>query len=150
MSIFDQFDKEFDSKALRDEVKEVEEKTSSCEKIPVGEYPGYIVSMELKATKERQEPMVAIQYKIIDGEYKNRILYINFVITKKYPIHKCNTFLRALGSSVEVDFKTYGEYNTVIENVFDEIDKGQYEYDLKYTLRDDKWDEYEIVAVYKD
>ncbi len=150
MNIFDQFDKDFDSKALCEEVKEVEETSTAYEKVPVGEYPGYITSMGIKATKNTDEPMVVIQYKITDGQYKNRVLYINFVITKKYPIHKCNLFLRSLGSDVEVDFKTYGEYNTMICNVFDAIDEGQFEYDLKYTLQDDKWDAYEIVNVYKD
>lgn len=146
-NIFDEFDKAYDSKAMKEEVKEAAEKAKDFDELKPGTYPVYIKSMELKATKNN-EPMLAIQMKVTDGEAKNRMTFANFMLTKPFLIHKANEFLRSLGSDVAVEFDSYGQYADVIDDVYKWAEEHEADYDVEYSLRDGKYSEYKVVAVY--
>lgn len=146
-NIFDEFDKAYDSKAMKEEVKEAAEKAKDFEDLKPGTYPVYIKSMELKATKNN-EPMMAVQLKVSDGDHKNKMLFANFMLTKPFFIHKANEFLRSLGSDVAVEFDSYGQYADVIDDVYKWTEEHEADYDVEYSLRDGKYSEYKVVATY--
>lgn len=93
-------------------------------------YEVKIEKMELTESK-KNDPMVTIWFKIVEGDYKNSILFMNQVITKGFQIHIVNELLRDLGSGLEVGFDNFQQYGELIENIFNEID-GKREYLINY------------------
>ena len=149
MSIFDEFDKAYDSKSMKEEVKEYDDKAKEYDELKPGTYAVYVKSMELKATKNN-EPMMAVQLKVSDGEHKNKMMFANFMLTKPFLIHKANEFLRSLGSDIVIEFDSYGQYADVIDDVYKWTEEHECDYDVEYSLRDGKYKEYKVVAVYSN
>lgn len=149
MSIFDEFDKAYDAKAMKEEVKEAADKAKEYEDLKPGTYAVYVKSMELKATKNN-EPMMAVQLKVSEGDHKNKMMFANFMLTKPFLIHKANEFLRSLGSDIPVEFDSYGKYADTIDDIYNWTEEHQCDYDVEYSLRDGKYSEYKVVAVYSN
>lgn len=149
MSIFDEFDKAYDAKAMKEEVKEAADKAKEYEDLKPGTYAVYVKSMELKATKNN-EPMMAVQLKVSEGDHKNKMMFANFMLTKPFLIHKANEFLRSLGSDIPVEFDSYGQYADTIDDIYNWTEEHQCDYDVEYSLRDGKYSEYKVVAVYSN
>lgn len=148
-NIFDEFDKAYDAKAMKEEVKEAADKAKEYEDLKPGTYAVYVKSMELKATKNN-EPMMAVQLKVSEGEHKNKMMFANFMLTKPFLIHKANEFLRSLGSDILVEFDSYGQYADMIDDIYNWTEEHQCDYDLEFSLRDGKYSEYKVVAVYSN
>ena len=149
MSIFDEFDKVYDAKAMKEEVKEIEEKAKDFDELKPGIYPVYVKSMEVKVTRNN-EPMLAIQLKVNDGDCKNKMMFANFMLTKPFLIRKANEFLRSLGTDVVVEFDSYGQYADMVEDIYNWTEDHQCDYDVEFTLRDGKYNEYKVVAIYSN
>lgn len=147
MSIFDEFDKAYDSKSMKEEVKEAASKAKDFEDLKPGTYPVYVKSMEVKPTKN-EEPMLAVQLKVSDGDAKNKVIFANFMLTKPFLIHKANEFLRSLDSDVIVEFDSYGQYADMVDDIYKWTEEHQTDYDVKYSLSEGKYSEYKVVAVY--
>ncbi len=137
MSDFDfaAWDNEFDSELLQDEIAKAESGSGDYEEVPHGTYEVKITKLELGQTKAGK-PKLACWFKIIAGEYENKMIFMNQVIDPSNPnargfqLHKCNEFLRSL-SSLSVSFESFKQYNMLLKNIMDEID-GKYEYQLNY------------------
>lgn len=138
----------YDSKSMKAEVKEAADKAKDFDELKPGTYPVYVKSMELKATQKNNEPMMAVQLKVTDGDCKNKAIFANFMLTKPFLIHKANEFLRSLGSDVTVEFDSYGQYADMIENVYKWTEEHEADYDVEYSLRDGKYSEYKVVGVF--
>lgn len=147
MSIFDEFDKAYDSKSMKEEVKEAAANSKDFDEIKPGIYPVYIKEMEVKASKNN-EPMLAAQLKITDGDNKGQIMFVYFMLTKPFLIHKCNEFLRSLDTGVNVEFDSYGQYADMVEKIFKVTEDHEMDYDIEYSLRDGKYSEYKVKEVY--
>ena len=126
-NIWEKFDKEID-KDIQKKIEEAE--NSEYVEVPLGDYEVKVDNMELKISKSGN-PMVSIWFKIIAGEFKNNLLFMNQVINMPFQIGIANKILRALAPNVEVEFQSYTQYANLILDVFEEID-GKYEYALKY------------------
>lgn len=148
-NIFDEFDKAYDAKAMKEEVKEAADKAKEYEDLKPGTYAVYVKSMELKATRNN-EPMMAVQLKVSEGEHKNKMMFANFMLTKPFLIHKANEFLRSLGSDILVEFDSYGQYADMIDDIYNWTEEHQCDYDIEFSLRDGKYSEYKVVAVYSN
>lgn len=133
MSIFDKWNKAVDGEALAKDVKEVEQNGGSFEykEVPHGEYEVKVEKMELKASKNG-DPMFSCWFKILEGEYKDSLIFMNQVITQGFQIHIVNEFLNSMGTRINVEFDgNYAHYNDTILDVAEEID-GQCEFLLDY------------------
>ena len=79
--------------------------------------------------------MVTCWMKILEGEYKGSLIFMNQVVTQGFQIHIANEFLRSLVSEmatpVDVQFKTYAQYANMIMDVMEAIDNN-YEYSVEY------------------
>lgn len=149
MSIFDEFDKAYDSKSMKEEVKEAAANSKDFDEIKPGTYPVYIKEMEVKASKNN-EPMLAAQLKITDGDNKGQIMFVYFMLTKPFLIHKCNEFLRSLDTDINVEFDSYGQYADMVEDIYNYTEKHEMDFDVEYSLRDGKYSEYKVKAVYSN
>lgn len=151
MSNWTKFDKEFDIEALRDEVKEAAENGGRGDypDIPTGEYEVEIEKLEATSSK-KGDPMVTVWFNILDSEYEGSKIFMNQVITKPFQINIVNEFLRSLGTDNDVKFKTFSQYEKLIDDIFDDIDADGLEYLLDYGTNKKGYSTFEIKKVYDD
>lgn len=152
-NIWDEFDRAIDTEGL---AKDVEEAAANggggFREVPHDTYEVEINKLELGKSK-KGDPMVTCWFKILDGEYKGSLIFMNQVVTQGFQIHIANEILRSLVSEVadgekpDVTFKTYNQYGNMIMDVHEAID-GNFEYLLDYRENSKGYNEFEIKEVY--
>lgn len=107
-------------------------KRQCAAEVPHGEYEVKIEKMELTAAKETRKPMLSVWFKIVAGDYKNSMIFMNQVITEGFQIHIMNKFLRSLDTDVNVEFKTYKQYGNMLMDIKETLDESGVEFALDY------------------
>lgn len=146
-NIWEKFDREIDIEGLQKDVQEAAENGANYREVPHGEYEVKIEKLELVESKAG-DPMVTVWFKILTGEYKGCMIFMNQVITKGFQIHLMNEFLRSLDSGYDIEFKSYSQYGQLLMDIHEAID-GQLEYGLKYSEGKKGFKTYEITDVYE-
>jgi len=146
-NIWEKFDREIDIEGLQKDVQEAAENGANYREVPHGEYEVKIEKLELVESKAG-DPMVTVWFKILTGEYKGCMIFMNQVITKGFQIHLMNEFLRSLDSGYDIEFKSYSQYGQLLMDIHEAID-GQLEYGLKYGEGKKGFNTYEITDVYE-
>lgn len=125
---FSKYDSRVDLEGLK---KDIEDSTSSdFKEVPLGNYEVAITKLELGESK-KLDPMVKVWFKIVSGEYKGSLLFMNQVVTRGFQIHIVDEFLRSLNTPHVVAFESYSQYNELLMDIFETIE-GKYEYNLEY------------------
>lgn len=128
---FSKFDKQIDLDGLKKDIGEAKENNREYREVPHDTYVVKIEQMELKESK-KGDPMVSVWFKIVEGEYKNSMLFMNQVITQGFQVHIVNEFLRSLEcDSHEVSFEGYSQYADLLLDIHEAID-GNFEYSVEY------------------
>lgn len=134
-TIFDKWNKEIDGDALKKDVKEAAENGGSYEEVGYGTYEVKVEKMELvecKSDKHKGEPMLSVWFKIVAGDKKGSMIFMNQLLVQGFQIHIVNEFLRSMDTGVEVEFDgNYEHYNNMILDVLEACDK--LEFVLKYS-----------------
>lgn len=149
MSIFDKWDKNIDTEGLQKDIAEAEANGGSGDykDIPVGTYEVKIDKMELKESS-KGDPMFFAQFRILQGGFSNSCMFMNQVITQGFQIGQVNKFLRSLDAGMDVEFKSYGQYNNLIMDIMEAID-GNLEYLVEYKKSKKDFPIYTIKEVYE-
>lgn len=131
-NMWEKFNKSIDVKGLQADVKEAAENggTGEYKEVPHGTYEVKVEKMELKASK-KGDPMVAIWFKILEGDFKNSILFLNQVITQGFQIHIVNEILRSMDTGVEIEFQNFEQYGNLLMDVHEAINE-KLEFALEY------------------
>lgn len=145
-NLFAQFDKMYDVAGLKADIKEAAENGGNREDVPFGDYEVSINKMELKKSNAGN-PMVSVWFKVLVGNHKGQLIFMNQVITQGFQIHIANEFLRSLGTGLPVDFETYSQYGALIQDVFEETKK--LEYGLEYTENNKGYSVFKITDVFE-
>ena len=125
---FSFFFKQVDLDGLK---KDIEDSASGdFKEVPHGTYEVAVTKLELDESK-KGDPMVKVWFKIVSGDYKGSLLFMNQVITRGFQIHIVDEFLRSLDSGIDIHFDSYSQYNELLMDVFEAID-GNFEFALKY------------------
>lgn len=122
------------AKALNEQSKKL--KSGDFEEVPVGKYEIHIESLELKPTKEKGYPMLAGKFKIVQGDYNGRLIFMNQVIAMDNEhdamrLGIANDFLTSLGTDVTLAFEDWDEYEELVNKIFDKIEDNGWEYLLE-------------------
>lgn len=163
MKKFDSFNRSVDMDGLMKDLREVEQNPDahSYVEVPSGEYEVEIVSMELgisntdkngkiRNPEKPQNPMFKCQFKIIEGQYKDKMIFMNQVVVQAFQIHIVNEFLKSLDSGVTVEFTgDYNEYNDLILDIAEEIEQANLQYLLAYGETKKGFKTFEIEEVYE-
>lgn len=147
MSIFEKWNQSVDPN-LAAEVEEVKKNggTGDYKEVPHGEYTVKVDKMELKESKTGK-PMLSIWFKILEGEFKDSMIFMNQVIQQAFQIHIANELLESLDSGLEIKFDgNYEHYNNMILDVAEEIEG--LEYSLEYGENNKGYSTFEITEVY--
>ena len=147
MKIWEKFDKEIDTNGLQVDIKEAAENKRSFREVPHGVYEIEIEKMELIASKAG-DPMVTVWFKVLEGEYKGSLIFMNQVVNQGFQIHIVNEFLRSLGSGIEIEFKNYSQYGQLLMDVHEAIDE-KFEYGLDYDENNKGFNTFKITQIYK-
>ena len=145
-NIWEKFDKAIDVEGLQKDVQEAAENGANFREVPHGEYEVKIEKLELVESKAG-DPMVTVWFRVLAGDYKGSMIFMNQVITKGFQIHIMNEFLRSLDSGYDVEFRSYSQYGQLLMDIHEAID-GELEYLLKYSEGKKGFSNYEIVDVY--
>lgn len=153
-NIFDKFDAQTDLEALKKDVADAEVgNTGDYKEVPCGTYEVSLVKIELKESKNGK-PMVAMRFKILEGAYKDQLIFVNQVVASGFGIHKCNELLKAMSQfckSVSVEFKSYNQYNELLNSVYDAVtDKYSYALSMMPNEKNKDFKDYEIVEVFEE
>lgn len=144
---FSKFDKSIDLEGLKNDIAESSANTGDFKEVPVGTYEVAITKLELVVSK-KGDPMVSCWMKILEGEFKGSLLFMNQVVTQGFQVHLVNKFLRALteNTGINVEFESYAQYSTLIDNIFAEIEETR-EYLVAYT-QNKGYSNFEITETY--
>lgn len=134
MSIFDKWNSNIDTEGLAKDVEEAAKNGGDYEEVPSGTYEVKIDKMELKSSK-KGDPMVTIWFKILEGDHKGGMIFMNQVITKGFQIHIVNELLRSLQTDVDVEFRDYSQYYEMIMDVAEAIDGLEFALDYGQTKK---------------
>lgn len=148
MSIYEMFNKKVDVNGLKEDVKEVEENGGSFKEVPHGKYEVEINKMELKETK-KGDPMLSIWLKIIDGDFKDSLLFYNQVLTNGYGIHNACEFIRSMELDKEITFDDFVQFGTMIEDIYKNDICDKLEFVIEYGQTKKGYDFYTINEVFE-
>lgn len=151
-NIFDKWNKQIDGKALAKDVKEVEKnggKGGDFPEIPHGTYEVKVDRIELKESKASKNPMVAIRFKILAGQFKGQTIFMNQVVTQGFQIHIVNDLLRSMDTGLDIEFDgNYNNYNDLLMDVHEAVD-GKLEFVLEYDENDKGYNTFKITEVFE-
>lgn len=150
-NIYDKWDKEIDVEGLAKDVKEVEANgTTEYKEVPYGDYEVAVDKMELKSSK-KGDPMVSIWFKIVSGEFKGSMIFMNQVVTQGFQIHIVDDILRKLTSEMSnapvIEFVAYKQYANLIMDIFEDINEN-YEFALSYEKNNKGYNTFDITEVF--
>lgn len=152
MSIFDKWDSTIDTENLAKDIKKAEQnKTDSdYEEVPTGKYEVKIEKMELKESR-KGDPMFSAWFRILSGDYKNQLLFMNAVITQDYQIKRLNDFFRSLKvfHPDEIVFESYKQYNDLIMDLMEVIEGSGFEFLINYKQSKSGFPIYTVEEVFK-
>ena len=146
MDIWEKFDKEIDVEGLKHDAEEAAKNGGNFKEVPYGTYEVKVNKMELKESKTNK-PMLSVWFKILEGEYKNSLIFYNQVLSTGFGLHNADNFLRSLDSGVTVEFKNFRQYNNLILDIAEAID-GVLEYGLEYSEGKNGFNNYKITDVF--
>ena len=148
-NIWDEFDKAIDTEGLAKDTEEAAENNGRRE-VPHGTYEVSIQKLELVKSKSKGDPMVTCWMKILEGEYKGNLIFMNQVVTQGFQVHIANEFLRGLVREMEnppeIKFTKFSQYGALLMDIAEAIDNN-FEYGVRYY--DNKgFNAFEITDVY--
>ena len=97
-NIWDEFDKAIDTEGLAKDVADAAENGGRRD-VPHDTYEIAVQKLELTKSK-KGDPMVTCWMKIVEGEYKGSLIFMNQVVTQGFQIHIVNEFVRSLISEM--------------------------------------------------
>ena len=128
---WEEFDKDVDIENLEKDVEEASSREfGDYPDVPYGKYEVKITKLELTKSK-KGDPMLSVWFQIINGEQKDRLIFMNQVVLQGFQIHTANEFLRSLKTDETVEFKGYAKYNILILNIYEKIVDNEYELDYQ-------------------
>lgn len=151
MSVFDSWKNSMDLDDVRKDA-EAAEQSSDYREVPVGTYEVKIDKLDLGQSK-KGDPMFICWFKILAGEYKNSMLFMNQVLapTPNFSIGQrignVNRFLKSLDSGVNVEFIDWDQWENMIYDVAEAID-SKLDYAVEYETTKSGFPKYTIKEVF--
>jgi hypothetical protein len=155
MSIFDKYTDKIDAAELAASQKEIESNAGGdYPEVPVGKYEVKIEKMEAKLSKEKKNPMVSIWFKILNGDFKDSMIFYNGVFNEDWMRHRVVELLSAIldddKHKAEINLilkdSNINDINDFVMDIHEQVDK-QFEYLLDYGMSKG-YNTYKIVEVF--
>lgn len=155
MSIWDEYDEKIDEGQLQKDIKEA--RKNSFDPLPDGDYVVELSKLEQKISKTHK-PMISISMKVMEGKYKNRLMFMNRVIggTKNDAnmISGIESWLEKLeaedesGNLIIPEFRTYSQFADQVMDIAEAVTDMGLKYEVNY--EDGRFNSIEIHKVLDD
>lgn len=119
---FKKFNNLVDLDGLKKDVAEAAENTLDNDEVPYGKYEVKLEKLELiacKSEKNRGMPMVSAWFRIINGNQKNRLIFLNQLVNQGFQIHIMKEFLSDMDSGCEVEFEDYEQFGNLLMDILE-------------------------------
>ena len=148
MMDFSKFDSMFDLDGLKNDIQAAAERNTERVEVPDGQYECKVEKMEMKESKSGN-PMVSIWFRVIAGDFKNSILFMNQTIHTGFGLHTAKKMLSDMDTGMPIDFQSFSQFAGLIESVEEAIKTQQLEYAVKYTTTKNDFKNFEITEVFR-
>lgn len=148
MNVFEKWNKNVNADFMKDLDAQENGQGGNFEKVPYDTYEVRIEKMEIKSSKNG-DPMLSMQFKIVNGALKGRLIFMNQVILQPFQIHIANDFLRSLDCGLEIKFKDYAQYSDLVLDVAEAVSNQKLEYALEFGTNDKNYDTFKITEVFE-
>jgi hypothetical protein len=91
--------------------------------------------------------MVSGWFRIVEGDYKGQLIFMNQLVDEAFKIHIMKQFLISLDTDLDIDFVNYTQFGNLLMDVHEAVD-GKLEYHLKYGENRKGFKTYEIIEVF--
>lgn len=127
---FEKFNKSIDIEGLKADLASGKN-DPQFDEVPKGNYEVKIQKMELTESKKGM-PMVTIWFKIAAGQWKDRLIFMNQVITQAFQVHICNELFKSMDTGLEIDFENYVQYSGLIYDLAEAVESQGLSFNLEY------------------
>ena len=148
---FSKFDEMVDIEGLKEDIEQAQSSDGEFEPVPHGTYEVAVAKMELVETKTPPaRPMLTVWFKIIDGENKGQLIFMNQVLTHGFGIKLTLDFLKSLSVLPEEDivFEDFAQFGNMVLDIYEEIETSGVEYALEYGENKSGFDTFKIEDVF--
>ena len=148
MMDFSKFDSMFDLEGLKNDIQAAAERNTERVEVPDGQYECKVEKMEMKESKTGN-PMVSIWFRILAGDFKNSILFMNQTIHTGFGLHTAKKMLSYMDTGLPVDFQSFAQFAGLIDSVKEAIETQNLEYAVKYTTTKNDFKNFDIIEVFR-
>ena len=146
---FKKFNNLVDLDGLKKDAAEAADNTFDNEEVPYGKYEVKLEKLELvacKSDKNRGMPMVSAWFRIIRGDQKNRLIFLNQLVNQGFQIHIIKELLQDMDSGVEIDFVDYEQFGNMLMDILEA--SGDTGFVLDYSENKKGYKAYKIEEVF--
>lgn len=149
VSLFERFNSTFDIAGLQEDIANAS--NGNFEEVPHGDYEVAITKLELGETGPNSKtpgmPLAKVWFKIVAGDFKGQLIFMNQNLTSGRGIHLMNTFLESLESGIVVSFENFVQYANLMESVFKAVENDEFQ--LAYGQNNKGYNTYNIVQKFE-
>lgn len=149
VSLFERFNSTFDIAGLQEDIANAS--NGNFEEVPHGDYEVAITKIELGETGPNSKtpgmPLAKVWFKIVAGDFKGQLIFMNQNLTSGRGIHMMNTFLESLESGIVVSFENFVQYANLMESVFKAVENDEFQ--LAYGQNNKGYNTYNIVQKFQ-
>lgn len=143
-SIFEKFNESFDVAGLQEDIANAG--TTNFEEVPCGDYEVAITKLELGESKKGL-PQAKVWFKIVAGDFKGQLIFMNQNLTTAFQFHIMNEFLNSLDSGIEILFVDFVQYADLMRSVFEAVENDEFQ--LAYGTNNKEFNTYNIVQKFQ-
>lgn len=147
-NIWEKFDSMMDVEGLKQDIKAAAERNTERVEVPDGQYECKVEKIEMKEPKTGK-PMLSVWFRIIAGDFKNSILFMNQTIHTGFGLHTAKKMLSDMDTGMPVDFQSFAQFAGLIDSVKEAIETQKLEYAVKYTTTKNDFKSFEITEVFR-
>ena len=139
--VFEKFNEQFDIAGLQEDIANAGSQKDFVE-VPDGDYEVAIEKLELAESKKGL-PMAKCWFKIVTGDFKGQLIFMNQMLTSGYGFKIMNDFLESLESGLDIGFVDFPQYAELLESVRQAVEGDEYQ--LSYGHNEKGFGSYNIV-----
>ena len=117
---FTKFNNLVDLDGLKKDAAEAANNSFDDSEVPYGKYEVKLEKLELvpcKSEKNKGMPMVSAWFRIISGDQKNRLIFLNQLVTQGFQIHLMKEFLDSMDSGCDITFEDYNQFGNLLMDI---------------------------------
>lgn len=152
--MFDKWNKQMDVEGIRNDLADIEANKQEYKEVPCDTYEVEITKLFLDESKNSGLPMMKVWFKIVAGEYKGQMLFMNQLLMnqsgKMFGLHIANEFLKSLKTSLPVTWVDWVAYSDLLEDIKEELEQRKMTFQLKYGVnkKNPNFNTYDIEQVF--